>query len=243
MTATDGRGRPPSRAGRVAIALLLGLLVGGGMTAVVQQRTIDVLEGDLAEATEAGETTQGALATAETDRTALAEQNSVLQVRLDAATKQLRAAARRLDEQDAPQAPLNIETAEHLPGGMYFGRIVFVQSPSQISVDLEQVFTGTQAQREAEKDGAIPPGQQLPTSYYVRNEAAVARVVQVVNRADVRILVDGTSARSKTVTMDEFARMYSDIAERFNYLRTGYYDLWFRRERIVKIAQRYLPPA
>ena len=79
--------------------------------------------------------------------------------------------------------------ATDMEDGEHFVFIRFVDAPARIvTFDLSQFFTGEEAQRAAEEDGAVAPGEPVPNDYYIRNQNTQLRDLPVKASLKIRIV-------------------------------------------------------
>lgn len=72
--------------------------------------------------------------------------------------------------------------------GRYFGYVRAVDAESQpptISFDVAQFFFGKDAQKAAEADGAVPPGEPVSNDHYERNSDTRAQTLPLAEDAQV----------------------------------------------------------
>jgi len=79
--------------------------------------------------------------------------------------------------------------ATDMEDGEHFVFVRFVDAPARIvTFDLSQFFTGEEAQRAAEEDGAVAPGEPVPNDYYIRNQNTQLRDLPVKASLKIRIV-------------------------------------------------------
>jgi hypothetical protein len=78
-----------------------------------------------------------------------------------------------------PPAPAS---AEH------FGYIRSVSTAGPVATlafDEAEFLTGKEAQKAAEADGVVPPGEPVPNDYYIRNPDKTTRTFRIANNAEI----------------------------------------------------------
>lgn len=78
-----------------------------------------------------------------------------------------------------------------LADGRWFGYIRAVDpsaSPQTISFDVAEFLVGNEAQRAAEAEGAVSPGEPVSNDYYVRNPEKTVRTLSLMPNASVSVV-------------------------------------------------------
>lgn len=78
-----------------------------------------------------------------------------------------------------------------LADGRWFGYIRAVDpsaSPQTISFDVAEFLVGDEAQRAAEAEGAVSPGEPVSNDYYVRNPEKTVRTLSLMPNASVSVV-------------------------------------------------------
>jgi len=230
----------PKRRSRTAAVLLTAVVVGGAVY-FLQQSRITSLRKSLSESQQAADDLENQLVAAQESLAAAEEEIVIVRGQLAEVRRQARQAQKRAES--AGQPAENNATSENkkLPDGKYFGKFTYVQSPTHISVDMEELLYGREAQKTAVSDGAIPPGTKLPDGYYIRNVSSESRVFPVTRNVTVQILAEAGSSEKKTIEMPGLVKRWSNPMQKYKHLRTGEYDFWLNNQRIVRIVQHYFP--
>jgi hypothetical protein len=102
--------------------------------------------------------------------------------------------------------------------GTNFGYVKAVDSektPPTLTVDYAQLLTGEAADKAAQEDGVIGPGEHIENDYYIRNQNRRLRTFGIASTASVKLLPrqpDGGIDSTETVPRDIpfFLAIYSD---------------------------------
>jgi hypothetical protein len=70
----------------------------------------------------------------------------------------------------------------------HFGYIRSVSTAGPVATlafDEAQFLTGAEAQKAAEEDGVVPPGEPVPNDYYIRNPDKTTRTLRIADDAKI----------------------------------------------------------
>lgn len=120
---------------------------------------------------------------------------------------------------------------EKLPEGRSFGYIKSVdKSQHTLVFDLAEFHTGADADKAAQEDGVIKPGEHVDNDYYIRNKNTKLRTLAYAPDASVTVIDQAHCCDPKPSTMDAFTPSQS----------SGY---WVTTTGgvIVKIEEQFVP--
>jgi hypothetical protein len=127
--------------------------------------------------------------------------------------------------------------ADDLADGKHAVRITRVDPATrQITVDVVQFFTGDDAVKAAEEDNAeeIPP----PNDYWIRNASPRLRTFAVA--ADASITVSALGVAESGSATESIAKTSPELAG-FDHLERGLFWVTVSGDRVLKIAEQFLP--
>ena len=229
----------PEKSGRVVliaiIAALAGALVAGVGVYLVQRSHIQSLESQVNVA-------QVASQTAATKVSGLEAQVEKLTAAVTHQEKKARQEAKLAKEakkqaKDAKQAE---QSSADLADGKWYGSLKSVsESPDEIGVDVEQYFSGSEADAAAKQDGAESP---VPNDVYIRNESKLVRTFPVASDVTVKILQEGgSSSKTTTVSFKDFANKFNNPTKDDKHLKYNGYWFWLSGGEVVKIEEQFHP--
>lgn len=137
-----------------------------------------------------------------------------------------------------------------LPGPSPAERFGYIRSVSTagpaatLAFDEAEFLTGDAAQKAAEEDGAVPPGEPVPNDYYIRNRDKTTQTLRIANDATItakrcqlcRHGRDGQLGPFLASFMKE-GQTYADAYRGKNTL----YWLTIENDEVVAIDEQYVP--
>jgi hypothetical protein len=131
-----------------------------------------------------------------------------------------------------------------LAEGRSFGIIKSVDAAnSELVFDLEQFFSGDAADKAAQEDGVIGPGEHVDNDVYIRNVNTKLRIVPISSDVDI-VLIKWSNCCDHTFspTLARFAQAFPgpDPNEDFRGPASPYW-LTVKDGVIVKVEEQYLP--
>lgn len=131
-----------------------------------------------------------------------------------------------------------------LAEGRSFGIIKSVDAAnSELVFDLEQFFSGDAADKAAQEDGVIGPGEHVDNDVYIRNVNTKLRIVPISSDVDI-VLIKWSNCCDHTFSpqLARFAQAFPgpDPNEDFRGPSSPYW-LTVKDGAIVKIEEQYLP--
>jgi hypothetical protein len=131
-----------------------------------------------------------------------------------------------------------------LAEGRSFGYIKSVDAGvSTLVFDLAQFFTGEAANKAAQQDGVIGPGESVDNDYYIRNVNKLLRTVPIAQNVKISI-VEWSNCCDHTMSpnLGTFAQAFPGPGptDDFHGPNSSYW-LTVQGGAIVKIEEQYLP--
>ena len=115
------------------------------------------------------------------------------------------------------------------------------QDPPRLVIDLEQFFTGPEADAAASEDGVLPPGEQhVPNDFYIRNENPQWRVVPIDPATEVSLVTYpfGQIDAPLVVTLGRFGKLFDSDK---NFIAGFPYWITVSDGVVVAIEEQYIP--
>ena len=113
-----------------------------------------------------------------------------------------------------------------------------------LAFDEAEFLTGEEAQRAAEEDGAIPPGEPVPNDYYVRNPDKSTETLRVAADAEITAsrcsLCRGGQAGNVDDFLASFMKTDQTFADPYRGAKSQYW-LTIEDGTVVAIDEQYVP--
>jgi hypothetical protein len=126
-----------------------------------------------------------------------------------------------------------------------FIRSVSTAGPAAtLAFDEAEWLTGKEAQKAAEEDGVVPPGEPVPNDYYIRNPDKTTRTIPIANDASITAKRCSLCRGGKPGELGPFLESFSKGRQTFADPYRGKYSLyWLTIEdgRVVAIDEQYVP--
>jgi hypothetical protein len=128
-----------------------------------------------------------------------------------------------------------------------FGYIRSVSTAGPVATlafDEAEFLTGKEAQKAAEQDGAIPPGEPVPNDYYIRNPDKATKTYPIANDAKITAKRCSLCRNGKPGEIGPFLASFMKGRQTFADPYRGKYSLyWLTIEdgRVVAIDEQYVP--
>jgi hypothetical protein len=148
------------------------------------------------------------------------------------------------DEDTSPPAA---QPRTHAPPAEHFGYIRSVSTaggPVTIAFDEAEWLSGDEAQRAAEEDGVVAPGEALPNDYYIRNADKSTRSLEVVAEAKITARRCQLCREGKPGNLADFLEAFGEQGLTYGDDYRGaesQYWLTIERGRVVAIDEQYRP--
>ena len=156
-------------------------------------------------------------------------------------------------EDKAAPAPTQTQTSTQpaLPPGPsaaeHFGYIRSVSTAgpaATLAFDQAQFLTGDAAQKAAEEDGVVAPGESVPNDYYIRNRDKTTQTLRIANDAKITARRCHLCRNGRLGHLGPFlasfmkqGQTYADAYRGKNSL----YWLTIRNDEVVAIDEQYAP--
>jgi hypothetical protein len=113
-----------------------------------------------------------------------------------------------------------------------------------LAFDEAEFLTGDEAQRAAEEDGVVPPGEPVPNDYYIRNPDKSTRTLPIANDAEITarrcsLCRDGQPGNVEDF-LASFMRTDQTYADPYRGAK-GLYWLAIEDGTVVAIDEQYVP--
>lgn len=131
------------------------------------------------------------------------------------------------------------EQAEEVKDFGYISDMVQRDGRWQITIQYAEMLEGEEAQKAAEKDGAVPKGEPLEGDFYIRDADSEPGIF-FADEQTVIELADGPE-RTHTVTLTEFSAHFVKKGDENVAITESPYWFTLQGDRILKIEQPFLP--
>lgn len=134
-----------------------------------------------------------------------------------------------------------------LADGDYYGFLSAVDvSAHTAKFDVAQWFTGDAANRAAQEDGEIKPGETVPNDYYVRNASTFVRTVPLADFVLVSRVDCNAGCGDRAGTLAGLAESFRTATASTGFdaaYRGKYTSYWLKVEhgKVVRIDEQYRP--
>jgi len=129
----------------------------------------------------------------------------------------------------------------------HFGYIRSVSTAgpaATLAFDEAEWLTGKEAQKAAEEDGAVPPGEPVPNDYYIRNPDKTTQTIPIANDAKITAKRCSLCRNGKPGELGGFLASFSKGRQTYADPYRGKYSLyWLTIEDglVVAIDEQYVP--
>jgi hypothetical protein len=131
-----------------------------------------------------------------------------------------------------------------LADGRSYGYIKSVDATNkELVFDLAQFFSGDAANKAAQEDGVIGPGESVDNDYYIRNVNPKLRIIPIAPTVIIEIIQwSNCCEHTLKPTLTTFAKAFPGPGptDDFHGLDSSYW-LTVKNGAIVKIEEQYLP--
>jgi ABC-type glycerol-3-phosphate transport system substrate-binding protein len=138
-------------------------------------------------------------------------------------------------------------TTQARPAAEQFGYIRSVSTAgpaATLAFDDAEFLTGEEAQRAAEEDGEIPPGEPIPNDYYIRNPDKTTQTLPVATDAKITARRCPLCRKGRPGDLEDFLGSFMKTGQTFaDPYRGAESQYWLTIEdgAVVAIDEQYLP--
>jgi len=129
----------------------------------------------------------------------------------------------------------------------HFGYIRSVSTAGPVATlafDEAEFLTGKEAQKAAEEDGVVPPGEPVPNDYYIRNPDKTTRTLRIANDAEITAKRCDLCRHGRPGELGPFLAAFMKGRQTYADPYRGKYALyWLTIEdgEVVAIDEQYVP--
>jgi hypothetical protein len=133
------------------------------------------------------------------------------------------------------------------PPGEHFGYIRSVSTAgpaATLAVDEAQFLTGDAAQKAAEEDGVLAPGEPVPNDYYIRNPDKTTRTLRIANDAKITAKRCALCRNGRPGQLAPFLASFMTGRHTYADPYRGKYSLYWltiRDGEVTAIDEQYVP--
>jgi hypothetical protein len=141
--------------------------------------------------------------------------------------------------QSAPPPPAPSQ-AEHFG---YIRSVSTAGPAATLTFDEAQLLTGREAQKAAEEDGAVEPGEAIPNDYYIRNPDKTTRTLRIANDAKITAERCPLCRKGRPGELEPFLASFMHGRQTYADPCGKYSQYWLTivDEQVVTIDEQYLP--
>jgi hypothetical protein len=138
-------------------------------------------------------------------------------------------------------------TTQKQAGGEQFGYIRSVSTAGPVATltfDEAEFLTGDEAQRAAEQDGVVAPGEHVPNDYYIRNPVKSTETLRVATDAKITARRCPLCRKGQPGNVDDFLGSFMKTGQTYaDPYRGAKSQYWLKIEdgAVVAIDEQYLP--
>ena len=154
------------------------------------------------------------------------------------------------EEKAAPEPTQTSTQPAPTPGPSpadHFGYIRSVSTAgpaATLAFDEAKFLTGDAAQKAAEADGAVAPGETVPNDYYIRNRDQTTQTLRIANDAKITAKRCPLCRHGRDGQLDPFLASFMQGAQTFADPYRGKYSLYWltiRDGEVAVIDEQYVP--
>jgi hypothetical protein len=151
------------------------------------------------------------------------------------------------DEASETPEPTQTSTTTQATPGEHFGYIRAVSTAGPVATlafDEAEFLTGKEAQRAAEEDGVVAPGEAVPNDYYIRNPDHATQTYPIANDAQITAKRCSLCRGGKPGALGPFLASFMKGGQTFADPYRGRHSLyWLTIEdgRVTAIDEQYVP--
>ena len=143
--------------------------------------------------------------------------------------------------------PTQTSTTTTPPTAEHFGYIRSVSTAgptATLAFDEAELLTGKEAQKAAEEDGAVEPGEAVPNDYYIRNPEKTTTTFPIANDAEITARRCPLCRNGRPGELGPFLASFMKGRQTYAEPYRGKYALyWLTIEngRVAAIDEQYVP--
>ena len=143
--------------------------------------------------------------------------------------------------------PTQTSTTETPPTAEHFGYIRSVSTAgptATLAFDEAEFLTGREAQKAAEEDGVVEPGEAVPNDYYIRNPDKTTKTIPISNDAEITARRCPLCRNGRPGELAPFLAAFMKGRQTYAEPYRGKYALyWLTIENgsVVAIDEQYVP--
>ena len=140
-----------------------------------------------------------------------------------------------------PAPPPGPSPAEHFG---YIRSVSTAGPAATLTFDEAQFLTGDAAQKAAEKDGAVAPGETVANDYYIRNRDQTTQTLRIANDAKVTAKRCPLCRHGRDGQLGPFLASFMKGRQTFADPYRGKYSLYWltiRDGEVAAIDEQYVP--
>ena len=140
-----------------------------------------------------------------------------------------------------PAPPPGPSPAEHFG---YIRSVSTAGPAATLAFDEAQFLTGDAAQKAAEKDGAVAPGETVPNDYYIRNRDQTTQTLRIANDAKITAKRCPLCRHGRDGQLGPFLASFMKGRQTFADPYRGKYSLYWltiRDGEVAAIDEQYVP--
>jgi hypothetical protein len=129
----------------------------------------------------------------------------------------------------------------------HFGYIRSVSTAgpaATLAFDEAEFLTGDAAQKAAEQDGVVAPGEKVPNDYYIRNRDQTTQTLRIANAAKITAKRCPLCRHGRDGQLDPFLASFMKARQTFADPYRGKYSLYWltiRDGEVAAIDEQYVP--
>ena len=129
----------------------------------------------------------------------------------------------------------------------HFGYIRSVSTAgpaATLAFDEAEFLTGDAAQKAAEEDGVVAPGETVPNDYYIRNRDQTTQTLRIANDAKITAKRCPLCRHGRDGELDPFLASFMKGRQTFADPYRGKYSLYWltiRDGEVAAIDEQYVP--
>jgi hypothetical protein len=140
-----------------------------------------------------------------------------------------------------PAPPPGPSPAEHFG---YINSVSTAGPAATLAFDEAQFLTGDAAQKAAEEDGAVAPGEPVPNDYYIRNPDKTTRPLRIANDATITAERCPPCRNGRPGELGAFLAAFMKDRQTFADPYRGKYSLYWltiKDGEVAAIDEQYVP--